>query len=256
MIDTTAIIHPSAKLGENVSIGPYAVIGADVEIGDRCKIGPHAVINGPTRIGADTQIFQFSSIGDAPQDKKYKGEPTALEIGERNVIREFCTFNRGTTQDQGVTRIGDDNWIMAYCHVAHDCVVGNKTIFANNAQIAGHVHVGDHAILGAFTVVHQFVAIGAYSFTGMGTILTKDLPPYVMANGNLAKPYGLNSEGMKRLGYSAETQRALKHAYKIIYRSGLTVSQALIELESIAVLEPEVRRMSDFLEKATRGIIR
>lgn len=256
MIDKTAIIDPSAKIGEGVSIGPYSIIGADVEIGDGTQVGPHAVIKGPTRIGRDCKIYQFASVGDDPQDKKYAGEPTRLEIGDRNVIREFCTINRGTAQDTGVTRIGDDNWIMAYCHIAHDCVVGNKTIFANNAQIAGHVHVGDHVILGAFTVVHQFVSIGAYSFTGMGTILTKDLLPYVMANGNLAKPFGLNTEGMKRLGYSSETMSNLKKAYRIVYRSGLTVKQALVELQPIAVAEPEVQRMSDFLENATRGIIR
>ena len=255
-IDERAVVHPSAKLGVDVTIGPYTIVGADVEIGDRSWIGPHAVINGPTRIGADCKIYQFTSIGDAPQDKKYDGEPTRLEIGDRNVIRECCTINRGTVQDRGVTTIGNDNWIMAYCHIAHDCDVGSNTIFANNASIAGHVTVADHVIMGAFTVVHQFVAIGAYSMTGMGTILTKDLPPYVMAMGNTAEAHGMNFEGMKRRGYSKETIQALRNAYKIIYRAGNTTEAAINQLGPLAQLHPQVNLLLEFLRKATRGIVR
>lgn len=255
-IHPTAIIHSSAKLGVDVSVGPYSIIGADVEIGDRSWIGPHVVVNGPTRIGEECKIYQFASIGDAPQDKKYKGEPTRLEIGDRNVIRECCTLNRGTSQDVGITRIGNDNWIMAYCHIAHDCNVGNNTIFANNASIAGHVSVGDNVIMGAFTVVHQFVAIGAFSMTAMGTILLKDLPPFVMAMGNTAEAHGMNFEGMKRRGYSKDTILALRRAYKLIYRSGNTTESAINQLAPLAELHPEVKLLSEFLKNSNRGIVR
>ena len=256
MIHSHAVIDPSARIGENVSIGPFSVIGKDVEIGDGTRIGPHVVINGPTSIGRDNQIFQFASLGDMPQDKKYAGEPTRLEIGDRNVIREYCTMNRGTTQDDGVTSVGNDNWIMAYTHMAHDCKVGNHTIFANNAQIAGHVHVEDYVILGAFTAVHQFVHIGLRSFSAMGTIITKDVPPYVMVSGNPASPHGLNVEGLKRSGETPEVQKALRQAYKILYRSGLTFEQAKLELAKLAKQFDAVASFNLFLQNVTRGIVR
>lgn len=256
MIHQTAIVHPGAKLGANVSVGAYSIIGEHVQIGDNTEIGPHVVIEGHTTIGRDNRIFQFSSIGAEPQDKKYAGEPTRLEIGDRNVIREFCTFNLGTIQDGGVTRLGNDNWIMAYVHLAHDCQVGNHTIFANNAQLAGHCHVGDHAILGGFTVVHQFVRIGAHSMTGMGTILFQDLPPYVTAAGNTASPYGINSEGLKRRGFSSEAVMALKRAYRAIYKSGLTLEEAKAKLEADVAKHPEYQLLLDFLAVSKRGIVR
>ncbi len=255
-IHPTAIVHPGARLAAGVSVGAYTVIGDLVEVGHGTVIGPHVVIEGPTRIGGDNRLFQFSSIGAAPQDKKYSNEPTTLEIGDRNVIREFCTLNRGTAQDAGATRLGNDNWIMAYVHIAHDCQVGSHTIFANNAQLAGHVHVGDHAILGGFTVVHQFVRIGAHSLTAMGTILLQDLPPYVTASGNTAKPHGINSEGLKRRGYTAEAIAAIKRAYKALYKSGLTLEEAKSELAVQARHHPEVSLLLDFTAKATRGLIR
>ncbi|MGE4449462.1 MAG: acyl-ACP--UDP-N-acetylglucosamine O-acyltransferase [Azospira sp.] len=256
MIHQTAIVHPGARLGANVSIGAYSIIGEHVQIGDNTEIGPHVVIEGHTTIGRDNRIFQFCSIGAEPQDKKYAGEPTRLEIGDRNVIREFCTFNLGTIQDGGVTRLGNDNWIMAYVHLAHDCQVGNHTIFANNAQLAGHCHVDDHAILGGFTVVHQFVRIGAHSMTGMGTILFQDLPPYVTAAGNTASPYGINSEGLKRRGFSSEAVMALKRAYRAIYKSGLTLEEAKAKLEADLAKHPEYQLLLDFLAVSKRGIVR
>ena len=255
-IHPTAVVDPRARIADDVEIGPYAVIGEHVEIGERCRIGPHAVITGHTRIGADNRIYQFVSLGDAPQDKKYGGEATRLEIGNGNTIREFCTFNRGTVQDAGVTRLGDDNWIMAYVHLAHDCQVGNHTIFANNAQIAGHVHVGDHAVLGGFTVVHQFCHIGAHSITAMGTIVLQDIPPYVTASGNVAKPYGINAEGLKRRGFTAAAVAGLKRAYKTLYRSGLSLEEARDELEQQLPECPEIRPLLDFLAVSNRGIIR
>ena len=200
MIDTRALIHPKAELASDVEVGPYTVIGPDVMIGEGSWIGPHVVINGPTRIGRHNKIFQFASVGEIPQDKKYGGEPTLLEIGDRNVIREFCTLNRGTAQGGGVTRIGSDNWIMAYVHIAHDCQIGNHTIFANNASLAGHVVIEDHVILGGFTQVHQFCALGAHCFTAFGSGIAKDVPPYVMVAGHPAEPHGLNVEGLRRRG--------------------------------------------------------
>ena len=256
MIHQTAIVHPGARLGANVSVGAYSIIGEHVQIGDNTEIGPHVVIEGHTTIGRDNRIFQFCSIGAEPQDKKYAGEPTRLEIGDRNVIREFCTFNLGTIQDGGVTRLGNDNWIMAYVHLAHDCQVGSNTIFANNAQLAGHCHVDDHAILGGFTVVHQFVRIGAHSMTGMGTILFQDLPPYVTAAGNTASPYGINSEGLKRRGFSSEAVMALKRAFRAIYKSGLTLEEAKAKLEADLAKHPEYQLLLDFLAVSKRGIVR
>lgn len=256
MIDPTAIVHSGARLGDNVSVGPYSVIGEHVEIGENTQVGPHVVITGHTRIGRDNRIFQFSSLGEVPQDKKYKDEPTRLEIGDRNVIREFCTFNCGTAQDAGVTRIGDDNWIMAYVHVAHDCQVGNHTIFANNAQLAGHVQVGDFAILGGFTGVHQFCHVGAHCITAVGSVVLKDIPPYVTAAGNTARPHGINSEGLKRRGFSGEAMARIKRAYKILYRSGLTLEEARRTLVAEAQSYPEIQVLSDFLAHSARGIIR
>lgn len=256
MIDPTAIVHSGARLGDNVSIGPYSIIGEHVEIGDGTQVGPHVVITGHTRIGKDNKIFQFSSLGEVPQDKKYKDEPTRLEIGDRNVIREFCTFNCGTAQDAGVTRIGNDNWIMAYVHLAHDCQVGNNTIFANNAQLAGHVQVGDFAILGGFTGVHQFCHVGAHCITAVGSVVLKDIPPYVTAAGNTAKPHGINSEGLKRRGFSAQAIAEVKRAYKTLYRSGLTLEEANQALAEQAQTCPEIQTLVDFLAHSTRGIIR
>ena len=256
MIHPTAIIHSGARLGAGVSVGPYSIIGEHVEIGDNTRIGPHVVISGHTRIGCDNRIFQFSSIGGIPQDKKYAGEPTRLEIGNRNTIREFCTFNLGTAQDEGVTRIGDDNWLMAYVHIAHDCQVGNQTIFANNAQIAGHVHVDDWAILGGFTGVHQFCRVGAHVMTAASTLILGDVPPYVMAAGNSATPYGINVEGLKRRGFSPEALMTLKRAYRTLYKSGLTLEEARTKLGEEAKDHPEIQPILDFLAVSKRGIIR
>ena len=256
MIHPSAIVHSGARLGANVSIGAYSIIGEHVEIGNDTWIGPHVVIEGHTRIGRDNRIFQFCSLGAVPQDKKYADEPTRLEIGDGNNIREFCTFNCGTAQDAGVTRLGSGNWIMAYVHLAHDCQIGDHTIFANNAQLAGHVHVGDHAILGGFTGVHQFVRIGAHSFTAIATVLVHDLPPYVMAAGDTAKPYGINSGGLRRRGYSAAALAAIKRAYKTLYKSGLTLDQAQAQLAEQAGTCAEIGLLADFLQGSTRGIVR
>ncbi|MGH8648240.1 MAG: acyl-ACP--UDP-N-acetylglucosamine O-acyltransferase [Burkholderiales bacterium] len=252
----TAIVDPRARIAPDVEIGPYAVVGPDVEIGAECSIGPHAVVTGHTRLGRRNRIYQFASIGEIPQDKKYQGEPTRLEIGDGNTIREFCTFNCGTAQDAGVTRVGDDNWFMAYVHLAHDCQVGSHTVFANGASMAGHVHIGDYAILGGFTGVHQFCRIGAHSITGGGTIVLQDVPPFVTASGNSAKPYGLNVEGLKRHGFSAETIVRLKRAYKTLYRSGLTLDQARRRLALQVKDCPEIQVILDFLSVSGRGIIR
>jgi UDP-N-acetylglucosamine acyltransferase len=255
-IHPTASVHSRARLGAGVSIGPWSVIDEHVEIGDNTEIGPHVVITGRTRIGRDNRIFQFSSIGAAPQDKKYAGEPTRLEIGDRNTIREFCTFNCGTVQDAGVTRLGNDNWIMAYTHLAHDCQVGNHTIFANNSQLAGHVHVGDWAILGGFTAVHQFVRIGAHSMTALGSILLQDLPPFVMAAGNPAVPRGINAEGLRRRGFTADAVAAVKRAYKTLYKSSLTLDEARAAIAAESAATPELGLLADFLVTPGRGIIR
>lgn len=255
-IHPTALVDPAAEIAPDVEIGPYSIIGPHVAVGAGSWIGPHVLISGHTRIGANNRIFQFSSIGAAPQDKKYAGEPTRLEIGNGNTIREFCTLNCGTSQDGGVTRLGDDNWLMAYVHLAHDCHVGSHTVFANNAQLAGHVHVGDYAILGGFTVVHQFCHIGAHSITAMGTILLQDLPPYVVASGNTATPHGINAEGLKRRGYSAEALARLKRAYKTVYKSGLGIEAARAALAEQAASAPELVPLVEFLSRPGRGIIR
>lgn len=256
MIHPTAIIHPNARIGEGVSIGPYSVVGEHVEIGDRTTIGPHVVIQGHTKIGRENRIFQFSSIGEVPQDKKYAGEQTRLEIGDRNVIREFCTFNAGTVQDVGVTRLGNDNWIMAYVHIAHDCQVGNHTTFANNATLGGHVHVGDWATLGGFTGVHQFCKIGAHVMTAVSTVVLQDIPPFLMAAGNSAQPYGINVEGLKRRGFSSDAITSLKRAYRTIYKSGLLLEEAKQKLLEEAKTAPDVQRFVEFFEISKRGIIR
>ncbi len=259
-IHPTAIVEPGAELHATVEIGPYSIIGPDVVIGARTRVGAHVVIEGKTTIGEDNVFYQFSSIGAAPQDKKYAGEPTRLEIGDRNTIREFCTFNRGTAQDGGVTRLGNDNWIMAYVHLAHDCIVGNHTIFANNAQLAGHVQVDDWAILGGHSGVHQFCKIGAHAMLGMFTSLTQDVPPYVILNGNPAAAHGINSEGLKRRGFSKEAIQSLRHAYKLVYKSGYTLEEAKAALAAEEQSQPEhaghIRLLREFLETSTRGIVR
>jgi len=259
-IHHTAIIEPGAEVHETAEIGAYSMIASNVVIGARTRVGPHVVIEGHTRIGQDNTFYQFSSIGAPPQDKKYAGEPTSLEIGDRNTIREFCTFNRGTVQDVGVTRLGNDNWIMAYVHLAHDCQIGNHTIFANNAQLAGHVHVGDWAIMGGFSNVHQFCKIGAHAMVGMSTSLTQDVPPYVILSGNPAQAHGVNSEGLKRRGFSPEAITAIRHAYKVLYKSGLTLEEAKLALQAQEQSEPEfameLKLIRDFLQNVSRGIVR
>jgi len=255
-IHPTAVVDPQAVISSAAEIGPYTIIGPNVEIGAGTRVGPHVVITGHTRIGSRNTIYQFTSIGEAPQDKKYCSEPTRLEIGDDNTIREFCTLNRGTVQDTGVTKIGSHNWIMAYVHVAHDCQIGNQTIFANNAQLAGHVHVGDHAILGGFTVVHQFCRIGAHSITAMGTILLQDLPPFVTASGNSASPHGINTEGLKRRGFSANALAAVKSAYKTLYKSGLSLEEARLRIAEQSSSQPELQVLADFLATPGRGVIR
>ncbi len=255
-VHPSAIVDRSAKLGPGVAIGPYSVIGPKVEIGEGTWVGAHVVLDGRLRIGRDNKIFHFASLGAPPQDKKYGGEDTAVEIGDGNTIREYVTINRGTTHDVGVTRVGNDNWIMAYVHFAHDCQIGDHTIFANACQLAGHVTVGDWAIFGATTLVHQFVHIGAHAFTGMGTYLPQDLPPYVTAAGNMAQPYGINSEGLKRRGFSPEAIAGLKRAYRTLYRSGLGLEEARIQLESQVAACPQVREFLEFLARSKRGIIR
>jgi len=256
MINPTAIVEPGARLAADVIVGPYAIVGAQVEIGAGSSIGAHAVIEGRTRIGRNNRIHSFTAVGGAPQDKKYADEDTGLEIGDGNTIREYVTINRGTVQDAGVTRIGDDNWIMAYVHIAHDCQVGSHTIFANATQLAGHVHIGDWAILGGVTLVHQYVHIGAHSFSAVGTILVQDVPPYVMVSGYDAKPYGINSEGLRRRGFSSESIGALKRAYRTLYRSGLGLEEASAALQTLAQEHPEVRPIVEFLARSSRGIVR
>ena len=256
MIDSRAVIHPKAELASDVEVGPFTVIGPDVSIGAGSWIGPHVVINGPTRIGRDNKIFQFASVGEMPQDKKYGGEPTLLEIGDGNVIREFCTINRGTVQGGGTTRIGSDNWIMAYVHIAHDCHIRDHTIFANNASLAGHVTIEDYVILGGYSLVHQFCSLGAHSFTGFASGIAKDIPPYVMVSGYRAAPHGLNAEGLRRRGFSTETLTRLRRAYKTIYRANLTLKEAIAQLKEQIAECPEIGVMVDFLEKSSRGIVR
>lgn len=252
----TALIHPNARLADDVQVGAYSIIGEHVEIGAGTTVGPHVVITGHTRIGKNNRIFQFCSLGEVPQDKKYAGEPTRLEIGDNNVIRECCTFNIGTVQDVGVTRMGNDNWVMAYVHVAHDCQVGNNVIFANSTQLAGHVVIDDYAILGGFTGVHQFCQIGAHVMTAVGTVLLHDIPPYVKVSGSPAAPHGINSEGLKRRGFSSDALAGIKRAYKTLYRSGLTLEEAKVQLSQQIAEHPEVQIMADFINRSQRGIVR
>ncbi len=256
MIHSTAIIDASAVLGEDVSIGPYSIIGPDVQIGDGCQIAAHVVISRNTRLGRNNRIFQFASVGEDPQDKKYAGEETWLEIGDDNVIREYSTINRGTVQDQGITRIGSDNLLMAYTHVAHDCTIGDHTILANAASLGGHVEIHDWAILGGFCMVHQFSRVGAHSFAAMGSAIGKDVPPYVMVSGQPAAPHGINSEGLRRRGFTGDELSAIKQAYRKLYRSGLRLEEALEEIrlqaQELDALEPMVR----FLETPSRSIVR
>ena len=256
MIHSTAIISESARLADDVQVGPYAIIGDNVEIGRGTRIDSHAVVNGPTTIGEDNHIYQFASIGDDPQDKKYAGEPTTLTMGDRNTIREFCTISRGTTQDKGETILGDDNWIMAYVHIAHDCVIGSKTIMANNATLAGHVHVGDWAIFGGFSGAHQFCKIGAHAFVGMYAGANRDVPAYVTVSGTPAAPRGINSEGLERRGFSAEQIRNIKDAYRLVYRKGLKLSEAVDEIAARSESQPELQLFLDSLRSSDRGIVR
>jgi len=256
LIHETALIDAKARIAEDVEIGPYSVIGADVEIGKGTQIGPHVVIKGPTIIGEDNKILQFSSIGEDPQDKKYAGEPTTLIIGDRNLIRESCTINRGTVQGGGETRIGSDNWIMAYVHIAHDCIIGSHTIFANGTTFAGHVTVEDYVILGGFTMVHQFVVLGKHCFTAINSIVLKDIPPYVMASGQPVTPHGLNAEGLKRHGFSVETIKEIKQAYKVLYKSNKLYAEAKDEIRAMSKGSAELQLFSQFLDNSQRGIIR
>jgi len=256
LIHPSAIIDPAALVDEGVDIGPFSIVGAGVEIGAGTRVGPHVVLKGPTRIGKDNQIFQFSSVGEDPQDKKYHGEVTRLEIGDRNVIREYCTIHRGTVQDQGVTHIGSDNLFMAYTHIAHDCVIGNHVIMANAASLAGHVHMADHVILGGFSLVHQFCKLGIHSFSAMGSVISRDIPPYVMVGGRPTRPHGINSVGLERKGYDADALRAIRKAYKLIYKSGLTLEDAIKSLDETASETPAVSVMAEFLKNTERSIIR
>ena len=256
MIDPRAIIAPSAELAADVSIGPYSIIGSGVQVGPRTVIGPHAVINGPTTIGADNRIFQFASLGDEPQDKKHQGESTRLEIGDHNVFRESCTINRGTARDKGVTRIGNDNLFMAFSHVAHDCVIGNQTVFANCASLGGHVEIGDWAILGGLTAVHQFSRIGAHAFLGGGSIVSRDVPPYVMVAGNPAVPHAVNVEGLKRRGFTEDQVKNIREAYRILYRSELKLADAVARLAPLVPTQPELRIFVDFIQSSTRSLVR
>ena len=255
-VHRTALVDPAAKLARDVTVGPYSVIGPKVEVGEGTWIGAHVVLDGRIKIGRNNKIFHFASLGAPPQDKKYGGEDTAVEIGDGNTIREYVTMNRGTALDVGVTRVGNDNWIMAYVHFAHDCQIGNHTIFANACQLAGHVTVGDWAIFGATTLVHQFVHVGAHAFTGMGTYLPQDLPPYVTAAGNMARPYGINSEGLKRRGFSPESIAGLKRAYRTLYRSALGLEEARTQLREQVAVCPPVKEVVEFLDRSKRGIIR
>jgi UDP-N-acetylglucosamine acyltransferase len=256
VIHPQAIVDPGARIGKNVDIGAFSIIGPGVEIGDDTWIGPHVVIFGPTRIGKNNRIYQFSSLGDAPQHLGYQGETTRLEIGDRNIVREYCTFNRGTVGGGGVTRLGDDNFIMAYCHVAHDCHVGNHTIFANGTSLAGHVTIEDYVIFGGFTMVHQFCRVGAYTMTGISTVTFKDIPPYLLVAGNTAVPHGLNLRGLKRRKFSASAIESLRRAYKILYKSGLRLEEALALLAENAKDSAEVNHFFQFIKASERGIIR
>ncbi len=256
MIHPQAIIESGAQIGENVTIGPWTYIGENVVIGDNCEINSHVVIKGPTRIGKGNRFFQFASIGEECQDLKYDGEPTELVIGDNNTFRESCTIHRGTIQDNSLTQIGSNNLFMAYTHVAHDCMVGDNCIMANNASLAGHVHLGDNVIIGGMSGIHQFCHIGSHSFIAANALVLKDVPAFVMASGHPAKPFGLNSEGLKRRGFTKETIANIKRAYKQVYRKGLTVAEAIVSVKELAEQTPEVNTFIDIVKNSTRGIIR
>lgn len=256
LIHPTALVDPAAQLDSTVSVGPYTTVGPHVKVGAGTTIAAHCVIEGHTTIGCDNRIFQFNSIGAIPQDKKYAGEPCELHIGDRNTIREFCTFNIGSPGDAGVTKIGSDNWIMAYVHIAHDCVIGDHTIFANNASLAGHAEVGDWAILGGFSGAHQFCKIGAHAFVGMGSLVNADVPPFVMTSTQYAEPRTINAEGLKRRGFSPERIRAIKNAYRTVYMAGKPLEEAKAELRAMAAESDDVKLMLDFIEASSRGILR
>ncbi|MEQ1557332.1 MAG: acyl-ACP--UDP-N-acetylglucosamine O-acyltransferase [Methyloglobulus sp.] len=256
MIHPSAIIDSHAELDSDVSVGPYSVIGRDVTIGSGSVIGSHVVIKGPTSIGKLNRVYQFCSLGEDPQDKKYAAEITRLEIGDRNTIREFTSLHRGTKQDQSVTRIGSDNLFMAYTHVAHDCIIGDHVIMANGASLAGHVQLNSHAILGGFTLVHQFTKIGQYSFAAMGSAITQDIPPFVMVGGKPTKPHGINSVGMERNGISAEDIRLIRKAYKMIYKMNLRLEDAIDQMEDLAGDSKELSAMVNFLRSVSRGVLR
>ena len=255
-IHPTAVIAPDAVLADGVEVGPFSVIGPGVEIGAGTRVGPHVVIEGPTRIGAGNRIFQFASVGADPQDKKYRGEASRLEIGDRNVIRECVTLHRGTAQDQGVTRIGDDNLFMAYAHVAHDCVIGNQCTLANNATLGGHVHLGDWVIMGGLSGIHQFGRVGAHAFIANNAAVTRDVPPFVMAVGQPADAHSINAEGLKRRGYTPGQIRNIRAAFRVLYRSGLKLAEATAQLEALARDQPEILPLVEFLPQASRGIVR
>jgi UDP-N-acetylglucosamine acyltransferase len=257
MIHPTAQIDPGAVIGRNVAVGAYSVIGAEVEVGEGTVIGPHVVIEGPTRIGRDNRISQFASIGGAAQDKKFSGERTELVIGDRNLIREFVTINRGTGEGGGVTRIGDDNWLLAYVHIAHDCQVGNRVVFSNYSALAGHVEIGDWVIVSGYAGVHQFCKVGAHAFIGMGCLVGSDVPPFVMmANEQQGRPRGINSEGLKRRGFDAPRISAIKRAYRTLYMAGLSLPEARAQLESQAQESDDVREMLEFLDRSERSLAR
>jgi len=256
MIDSRAVIDPGSEIADGVEIGPFSIIGKDVKIGAGTVVGPHVVINGPTVIGRDNRFFQFCSIGEAPQDKAFNGEATRLEIGDGNTFREYCTVNRATVKDDWITSIGDDNWIMAYVHIAHDCKVGSHTIMANAATLAGHVHVGDYAVLGGFSKIHQFCRVGDHAFCAMDSGVTRDVPPFLTVSGMPADPHGLNAVGLRRRGFDRHQLRAIRHAYRVLYRSGLRLEEALLELEGEAKESPEVAAMVSFIRDTSRSIVR
>lgn len=256
MIHPTAVIAPDARIADDARIGPYTVVGAKVEIGAGCEIGSHCVFKGPTKLGPNNRIYSFASIGDDPQDMKFAGEDTRLEIGARNTIREYCTINRGTSQDEGVTRVGDDNWIMATTHIAHDCQVGSNIIMVNGSSLAGHVHLDDYAMLSAYVAIHQFCRVGAHSFVGAYGGISKDIPPYVLVFGQPPKPRGINSEGLQRRDFSADQIRNLKEAYRLIYRSDALLADVQAQLAELSAEQPELRILVEFIEKSERGLIR
>jgi UDP-N-acetylglucosamine acyltransferase len=256
LIHPTAVVDPAARIAAGVTIGPYSVIGTDVEIGSKSWIGSHVVLSGSIRMGSNNRVFPFASLGSDPQDKKYRGEATRLEIGCNNIIREYVTINRGTVQDEGVTRLGDDNWIMACVHIAHDCRIGSHTVLANNTTLAGHVHIGDYTTLGGASLVHQFCRIGEHAFTAYGARINKDVPPFVMVCEGKARPRGLNVEGLKRRGFAEQRIRALKEAYRILYRSEQSLEHAIVQLKQLESESDDVRRLRSFVEACERSIVR